>query len=226
MKNFFKKYLYVFEFIGVAVILAVGVLAKTQESVLLYIVGLTLIVFGLLRIVPLLKTTPDNVLKALYVFEICLNIIVGIVLVIEGNKGDESSLGNLFGYLIGGVLFLRGFIYFFSTSIRRESTDYPKFFTHIGLFTVGTVIITKGGFDNILLGWVILVLSILSALFIGFSGYKNYKNSRYEQLAKDETKKSIREEKREKVQNQIEDPAPRKEDVIIPEDEKRDEVNL
>lgn len=223
MKNLFKKYLWVFEFFGAAVILAFGIMALAMPGILLVILGLTFIIFGIFRIIPLLKTTPDKLLKIIYIIEIALTVIVGVVLLIEGRKGDESELGNLFGYLVGGVLYLRALVHFFATSVRKEPSDYWKFFAHVGAFTIGTIILAKGNFEEKTLAIILLVLAIISALFISFSGYKHYKNNRYEMLAKEQIKK-VKIKEKEEV---IEDPLPEKEDVILPnreQDEKQDEV--
>lgn len=221
MKNFFKKYLWLFEFIGVAIILAVGIFAFVKQEVFLYIAGFSLIVLGLMRVVPLVKTTKDNLLKIIYTVEIVFNVIAGILLVVEGGKDDYSE--NLMRYLLGAVFYLRGAIYFYAAVLRKESTDYLQFFTHLILLTLGVVVFVTKFFTVTNLAWVVLVLAILSAFFIGYSGYRNYRNFRYERLAREETKKIIKEEKPEKV---YEDPKPVKDDVIIPEEEEREELNV
>lgn len=225
MKNFFKKYLFVFEFLGVAIILAVGIFAVAKPSIFLYIVGLALIIFGAFRVIPLVKTTKDKWMKLIYTVEIVINIVAGVLLVLEGGKDPYNE--NLMRYLVGGVLYLRGFLYFFATVIRGESTDHVKFFTHIAVITLGPIIIINNIFNEKVLSWIVLVMAILSAIFISISGIKNYKNYRYEQLAKDETRKSIKKQKEKEVEEDVvpmEDPLPTKDPVIIPEEEKRDEA--
>jgi hypothetical protein len=230
MKEFFKKYLFVFEWIGAAILIGVGIFTVLDNSILVILVGLILFVFALLRVVPLLKTTPDKVLRIIYAVEILLNLAAGILLVVEGSKGDASSLmdadNKIFGYIIGGVLYLRGFVHFYATSLRKEPNDYVKFFTNLALFTVGTFIIARGGFETMFLAYVILVLACLSALFIGYSGYKHYRNNRYELRAREETKKAVEKEK-EQPTDVISDPASKKPDVVVPEkEEKKEEAQL
>lgn len=219
MKNLFKKYLWLFEFIGVALILTLGIIAYLNQSIFLYVVGFALVILGVFRIVPLLKTTKDNLLKIIYLVEIVLNIGAGIWLVIEGGKDPYDE--NLMRYLVGGVLYLRGLIYFFATVIRKEETDYIKFFTHIAFITLGPIIIINNIFNQKVLAIIVLVMVILASIFISLSGIKNYKNYRYEQLAKEETRSiKIKEVEEEK----IEDPKPVKPAVVVPEEEKRDEI--
>ncbi|HNZ50998.1 MAG TPA: hypothetical protein PK087_01470 [Bacilli bacterium] len=224
MKEFFKKYLFVFEWIGAAILIGVGIYVVLDSSILNVFVGLILLVFGLLRLIPLIKTTPDKVLKIMYACEIVINVGAGIFLVIEGGK-ENSNLNDWFGYMIGGVLMLRGFVHFFATSLRKEPNDYVKFFSHLGLFTVGCFIVARGGFSSDTLAYIILVLAILSALFIGFSGYKHYRNYRYELRAREESKKVVVQDEKQPEQI-IEDPKPKKSKIITPEEEKKDEAIL
>src|SRR5690554_5757900 len=113
MKNFFKKYLFVFEFIAIAILLAVGIYLVVVPEVFLYIVGIALIIFGLYRVIPLVKTTEDKLMKFIYIAEVLLNIAAGVLLVLEGTKDEPNR--DLLRYVIGSVLYLRGFLYFFST---------------------------------------------------------------------------------------------------------------
>ena len=227
MKNFFKKYLFVFEFIAVAILLAVGIVVKVNEEIFLYIVGLALIVFGLLRVFPLVKTTKDKLMKFIYIGEIILNIVAGVILITAASKEEDS--GNLMGYIVGAILYLRGFLYFFSTVIRKESTDYVKFFTHIGILSLGVIILfRKDLFNKEIMAWIVLILCILSSIFIAISGFGHYKGYRYEQLAKDETKKALEKHKESELEEKIplKDPLPTKDPVVDPVEEERDEARL
>ncbi|MCK9537345.1 MAG: hypothetical protein M0R05_07200 [Bacilli bacterium] len=222
MKNFFKKYLFVFEWIGAAILLAVGIVVVATPDIFLYIAGLVLIIFGLFRLYPLLKTTKDRLMMSIYLVEILLNVVVGVFLVIEGGKDNPSE--SLLRYTVGGILWLRGLLYFFATVMRKESTDHVKFWTHIGIITLGPIIVFTNFFNQKNLAWILFVFAILSALVIAFDGYKNYKNYRYEWLAKEETKKAIKKKQEAIEEESKEDPLPKKEDVVIPEEEKGEEI--
>ena len=218
MKNFLKN-TYGFEFIGVAIILAVGFFAFFKKEVFLYIAGFALIIMGLLRVIPLVKTTKDNVLKIIYSAEIFLNVLAGILLILEGGKGDDYK-PDLMRYLVGGVLYLRGAIYYYATVLRKEATDYLEFFVHLALLTLGVIIFVTKFFTVDNLAWVVLILAILAALFIGYSGYRNYRNYRYGLAT--EAKKI----KHAPAEEGYVDPEPLKDDVIIPEEEEREELNV
>src|SRR5690554_2395368 len=214
MKTFFKKYLWLWEFIGVAFILAVGLVAKLVPSILVLIVGIALIVFGIFRIIPLVRTTNEKFLNWIYTIEILVTIIAGVVLIIL--YVNETDLESAFGYLIGGVLYLRAIIFFYATTLRDEEADWPQFLTHAILITLGTAIIARGGFDTNDFGWLILAFAIITTGFIGYSGFNNYRNYRNQRAAEQITKK-IKEE----------DIAPTADEIIEPtiEDEKIDDVD-
>lgn len=182
-----KKYLWLWEFIGVALILGVGVVAKFVGGALLAMVGCAFIVFGLLRIIPLVRTTSDKLMKWLYTAEIVVMVGIGVVMLYLVSQ--QKEMDKIFGYLIGAVLYIRGFLFFMATTVRHEGSDKAKFLAHIIFITLGSMIIARGGFKESTLGWVIFAISILTAGFIGYSGYNNYRNYRNEFAAKEITKR-------------------------------------
>ena len=175
MKNFFSKYVWVFEFTGAAILIVFGIIMKAFPISLLYIVGMIFIIMGLFRVVPLIKTTESKVAKWMFIVEIVLNVVAGGYLIFVGTKG-EDNLGKIFGYIIGIVLYLRAFLYFFTTIIKKEPTDNIMFFTHIVSLRLDY---WYGGFNiNVLSGFV--GIRILSALLIAFRGYGDYRNYRFQ----------------------------------------------
>lgn len=222
MKSIFKKYLWLFEWIGAAVIVAMGGIIFFKNSIIYVIVGLALVIMGAFRVIPLLKTTSDKLLAGIYFFEILANVAIGITLVAIGVK-DEENIGKTLGYLMGAVLYLRGLVYFFANIMRDEETDKTQFITSVIVFTLGTMVISAGifgdGIDAHILAWIILVIAIISAIFIIASGVKNYKSYRYEFAAEKVTKK-----KQVKEKKGVELPEEKKDEVIIPEKEEKEPV--
>lgn len=201
MKKKLAKYAWLFEMIGCALLIGLGIIMKFIPSVLLVLVGLIFFVLGLFRIVPLLKTTDDKLLKILYAAELFIDMGAGIALFIIGIKNKSDSIDDLkkvFGYIIAGILYLRGLVYLFAVSFKKESAKIWMFFLHIGLITLATVIIARGGFTLTTLGWVLLALSILSAIFVGVDSIKKYSNFRNEEYARKKTQDiKTKEEKKE-----------------------------
>ncbi|MDD3381939.1 MAG: hypothetical protein PHT83_00335 [Bacilli bacterium] len=222
MKSIFKKYLWLFEWIGAAVILAMGIIIVAQNEIIYVIVGLALFILGVFRVVPLLKTTSDKLLASIYFIEILANVAIGITLIVIGVK-QTTGIGKTLGYLMGSVLYLRGLVYFFANIMRDEETDKTQFITSVIVFTLGTMVISAGlfgaGIDANVLAWIVFAIAVISALFIIFSGVKNYRNYRYEFASEKVTKKKTVKEKKG-----VELPAEQKDEVIIPEKEEKTPV--
>ena len=224
MKKKLAKYAWLFEMIGCALLIGLGIIMKFVPSVLLVLVGLVFFVLGLFRIVPLLKTTDDKLLKVLYAVELFIDMGAGIALFILGIKKDTEAIDDLrkiFGFIIAGILYLRGLVYLFAVSFKKENAKIWLFFIHIGLITLATVIIARGGFTLATLGWVLLVLAVLSAIFVGADSIKKYSKYRNEEYALKKTKDmNIKEEKK--------NDAPTADEVIIrtPQDENSDQDTL
>ena len=129
-----KKYVWVVEWITTALLIVLGIIAVVEKTILLYTFGILFIIFGLFRIIPLLKTTSSKLVKWLLFGETLVDILSGGVLLFLAIKNLET--GNYVGYIIGGVLYLRGFIHFLSTSLKDEPSNLVNFFFHIVLITI------------------------------------------------------------------------------------------
>lgn len=187
MMKLLKKYVWLFEWIAAALILALGIYVAVEPSVLYLVAGIAITILGLFRLVPLLKTTEDKVLKFIYLGEMIVNVVVGILLIVLFTNQNTNN-GKLLGYLVGGVLYLRALIYFIATIFRKEGTDVPKFITHIVLITAGTAIIARGGFSDQQLAWLLLGIAVLTAAVMVIMGYSNYNNYRHTYRAVEKTK--------------------------------------
>lgn len=223
MKKIFKKYLFVFEFLAVALLIVAGIFLLVNTKIFLIITGTVLLVFGLFRVIPLIKTTKDNLMKVINILEILVNLAAGVFLIMEGTK--ETPNEDLLRYFIGAALYLRGFLYFFGTTIRKESTDYTKFFAHVVIFTIGTgILFSKDLLNAKAMAWLIAGISFLVAAVLGFSGFGHYKRYRYEQLAKDETSKAIEKQKEAPAvkEDPVEAPAVEKEPYVEPVEDKHE----
>lgn len=192
MKEYLKKYMWLLEMIGAAILFALGIVLNFVPSVLLTIVGFIFIFLGLLRIVPLIKTTDDKLMRWLYGVQIGINILAGGTLVYFGIADvdiADTLLDSLFGYIVGGVLYLQAFTFFMGATMRGEQTKWTMFFAHIILITLGTIIIARGGFKYATMGIIIMIICILASLVTAYKGYKDYSNYRNEEYAKGKTKK-------------------------------------
>ena len=219
MKEKIKKYLWLWEMIGAALILAMSIVIAVDSKIIPLVVGIIFALLGLLRIIPLVKTTDDKLLKNLYAVQLGVEIIVGGLLIafafIKDDNGFTRFINNNGHYFIGGILYLRGFIHFFATTIKHEEYPFIYFIVNIAILTIGTILIVKNvNVDQI--RWFIFALGINCVLFVGYAGFKGYKNYRGEYASIRETKK-LKKEKEKNIDGELE-----KEEVNIDENKKED----
>ncbi|NLM33778.1 MAG: hypothetical protein GX203_06250, partial [Acholeplasmataceae bacterium] len=81
MMKLLKKYVWLFEWIAAALILALGIYVAVEPSVLYLVAGIAITILGLFRVIPLLKTTDDRILKFVFLGEMILNIGIGVALI-------------------------------------------------------------------------------------------------------------------------------------------------
>ena len=133
---------------------------------------------------------------ALNVIEMLVDMIVGILMIILTAKlQDKKLLDTLYPFLIGGVIYARALVYFVEISFLKTKPEKLKFFVHIALLTVGSVIMAR--FDNFnpnSLGFVIGVFFALSGIFTLTDGIINYNNYRklYVKVKKEVKKEEIK----------------------------------
>lgn len=221
MTNFLKKYLWIFEWVGAAILIGLGITVVFAKSIIYVVPGIMLVIFGLFRIIPLIKTTKTKSMMITLIVEISLNVIIGGLLIYFGLKLNQDSsaiqLESAYGYLLGAILYVRGFIYFMGTSLFKERTSPFIFGLHIIFITLGTWSIVIKGFTPETLRYIILGLAILAGLLFILHGARGYKNYRFDSLAIDETQNI-------KVKDQ---PAKSKnKDVILDKQEEKREENI
>lgn len=203
MKKTFQKYVWLFEWIAAAFIIAVGAVVGFVDGVVLGATGIALVLIAMLRIVPLYRTLNDKLMKWINAVEIIVNIAIGGILIYVAidawNNNKVLELGNLFSYLLGAILYVRGIVFFIGTSLRGESTDIPKFISNICFISLG-VWFTSRPYDEKTMGYFVLGIAILCALYVIFDGCKNYNHYRHEYAAEIELKKI-----QKKAKNEVKD---------------------
>jgi len=198
-------YGWLIKWILAAVLLSGGILMKLYEVKVVYATtGIAIVLFSLLRVVPLMKTLKKEVLRTINLIEIIFDTIMGgvmIYVVFSGNSDDAFWIG-IYGYLLAIFFYARGIIYMLSLYYFQEKSEPLKFWFHIVCLTLGPAIfvLTVMGVDIIsTLGWIVLFISIGGGIYLGYDGYGGYQKYR-------ETSKSINERKSNQKQ-----PTPEKE---------------
>ena len=216
------RYKWLLEIIAAALLLVLGIVIYFEAKLVLYITATLFIFLGIARFIPLLKTTKDKLLKLLYFLEIIIDVAAGVFILSQAQKVD--TLGNVFGYIIGGVLYLRGFMHLYSTAFKNEPNVFLNFVFHIILLSLGVVIFIKGNVDSKLVGYVILAIILLCVLYLLLRGMKHYRTYRGIILEEQEMKRLKKEEKEANKKAKEEKKAPSNKD-IYPVNEKNKEYD-
>lgn len=175
-------YGWLIKWIVAAILLGVGIYMALTEEVVYTITGIAITIFSLFRVYPLMKTLNKEVLRTINLIEIIIGVVLGAVMIYAGVKGLKSDSADtwtkLFRWFLAFYFYIRGLVFFTSTSFFGEKTEVPKFIFHIIAITLGAVIAMWEGFDAGTLGWLFLFVSIGSAAYLGYDGYGGYSKYR------------------------------------------------
>lgn len=174
-----KKYVWIIEWLSVALLIALAIVTVVKKEILLFTLAFTFIIFGLLRVLPFLKTTKSKFVKYAFLFECICDVLIGGILVYYVVKYNNEAFNKAFiGYLIGGALYLRGVLYFLSIGIKNETTEIVPLLLNIGLITISSIILSKGTLTISSLAWTFFGTVLVCALVLAYKGYKDYKTYR------------------------------------------------
>ena len=188
------RYGWLVKWILAAILLAGGILMKLyQEEVVYATTGFAIVIFSLLRVVPLMKTLKKEVLRTINLIEIIFDTIMGgvmIYVVFSGNSTDPFWI-SIYGYLLAVFFYARGIIYMLSLYYFQEKSEPLKFWFHVICLTLGPVIfvLTIMKVDIIsTLGWIVLFISVGGGAYLGYDGYGGYRLYRESSKALNESK--------------------------------------
>ena len=189
MATFFRKYLWLFKFIAVGLVLSLIILIMFNNDIVPTVIGCVFFVLGLFRIYPLIKYEEKNYIKTLFLIEVLVMVIVGVIFIFSVfTQYEEVSLWieyKLFAYLFGGIFVLRGIIFFLTLNCSKESSKLMNLFTHIILLLIGGGIISIDiyikimttalgfGIDNI--QFLVLFIISLTCIIMLFDAVDTYR---------------------------------------------------
>lgn len=185
ISKFLSTYSWLLYFISAAFVLTMAIIFQLVPRSIYYLIGIALIIIGLLRIVPLLKTADIKLIKYVYLLEIALQVGFGIYFVYLANSEKESKY---FGYFLGGIIYLRGLVHFAWCAVSKEKDNVLLFFTHLFLITIGSVIFARNALSSDEISIFLFFVGIICSIVLTKKGYDNYKRYRYNILIKRETK--------------------------------------
>ncbi len=205
-----------------AILLAAGILMKIYEAQVVYAAtGFGVIIFSILRVVPLMKTLNKEVLRTINLIEIIFETILGGVMlyaVFAGKVSDSSTNQtwiSLYGYLLTFFLLARGVIYFVSLYYFGEKSESMKFWMHLIFVALGPAILTLTILNKdiiVTLGWLVLFITLGGALYLGYDGYGGYRKYR-------EKSKKLNTEKQPEKDPKIEKELPKHIEDEVKQDE-------
>jgi hypothetical protein len=186
-------YGWVIKAIGAALLLALALTLYFVEVAVLIeaFVGVIIVIYALIRLIPYVKSQKNDLIKTINIIEITLNILVG-ALFLTVALTNEEGLGQVFGYLVGGVLLARGMVHFYGLSSGHEEGDHITYFFHIASIALGTLILYRG-FNSEDLVILFIVLALIGTSYLSydsFNGYNMYRKrktmSKSDEVSKDD----------------------------------------
>ena len=178
LKTTVTVYNWLFKLIGAALLLGLAGLLFFLDETSLFVeafVGILIGVYALIRVVPFIKTQESDLIKSLHLIESLVGVSVAVILIGFGLFGE--GVGNLFQFLFGGVLIMRGMVHFYSVGTDKEQGDHPSYFFHIGTLIIGTLVIVQG-FSARDLAILIALLALGASLYLGVDAYNGYTHFR------------------------------------------------
>jgi uncharacterized membrane protein HdeD (DUF308 family) len=180
--NAIKNYGWLLKVTGAALILGLAIFLEISpdgEKIVSVFIGFAIVMYSIVRLVPFVKTQKSDLIKTINIIEITIDFAIGLALVLIPlllTNGFGTS--DLFRYLLGSYLLLRGIVHFYSVSSHHEKSDVPLFVFHIAAIVVGTIMFYESAINLVILIHFILALSIISGGYLGYDGYKGYHSYR------------------------------------------------
>ena len=176
-----KQYAWVIQIVGAALLIGLALFLEfgDGEGIVVPFIGAVIIISACIRLVPFVKTQKNDLVKTINIIEITIDVAIGLALILI-QLFTNIELKNMFGYLIGIYLMLRGSVHFYGTSSGTEKSDLPLYLFHIAALIVGSLVFFSGDFDAAVLIHIILFFSVVAGGFLSYTGYKGYKQYRYQ----------------------------------------------
>lgn len=167
-----------------AILVAVGIFMALSSDIVFIITGIVVVLFSVFRVYPLLKTLNKEVLRTVNLIEILVDLVLGGIMIYAGFKANanggtlDPTWNSLYRWFLGFFFYVRGLVFFVSTTFFEEKTEIPKFIFHIIALSLGVVFAVWKEFEPQTLGWIFLFVSIGGAVYLGFDGYGGYRKYR------------------------------------------------
>lgn len=182
------SYSWLLKWILAAILIGVGITFKFMNEFVYLVTGIVIVIFSVFRARSLVKTLNTEKQRTLNLIEIVLSTIVGIVLIVIGINSLRNELkpndiwALVYKYSLVYFFAARALVYLYSVVFFEEKTEQQKFWTHVLLLPLATVIATNKNFDAEWVGWLLLIISIMGGLYLIYDGSGGYgKYRKYQQ---------------------------------------------
>lgn len=214
-------YGWVLKFILAAILLGVGIYMVFADEVVYAITGVTIVIFSLFRVYPLIKSLHKEILRTLNLIEIIFDTLIGILMIYiaftyKDTLSEQAIWSQVYRYSLVFFFYARGLIYFNSVVFLGEKTEVPKFWIHIFILSLGAIIAVYPDFNYEFVGIFFLIISLIGAVYLGYDGYGGYKKYRTYSAELNEGVGKSKKKEKEAPRPVLEDPK---------EEEKRPYVN-
>lgn len=197
-------YGWLLKWILAAILIAIGTTMYLNKELVFFVTGVILVIFSLFRIYFLFKTLDKEILRILNLIEVIFGTILGGIMIYVGFRAmnttwdPESVWSYAYKYGLVFVLAFRAVVFLYSTTFLSEKTEQPKFWFHLALFSMASMIAVLSDFNE---GWVaalLLVITVIGAVYLTFDGAIGYKKYREFSLELNQGKSKAKEKSKGK----------------------------
>ncbi|ERJ13507.1 hypothetical protein [Haloplasma contractile] len=143
------------------------------ESVLTPIIGITILLFTVVRIFPVLRSRSEKDYLLIMYSEILISIVIGALFIAL----PEFAYNN-FSILLGIILYIRGCVFFFTTTKRYELSDALSFVINILFISFGfAFVFAWNDFTPDSLMYVLIALALIFSVYYGYGTYTGFNNT-------------------------------------------------
>lgn len=198
------SYAWLLKWILAAILIGVGLTMFFTRELVFLVTGIIIIIFSVFRVVPLVKSLKKEVLRTLNIIEILLDTILGIVMIYVGAQAlqtdwnPEEIWSLVYKFTLVFVLVARAIVFLYSTTFLDEKTEQTKFWAHIGLLMLGSMIIALENFNEEWVAWLLLIISLIGGAYLIYDGAKGYGKYREYSLSVNQEKPKTKDSKIEK----------------------------
>ncbi len=190
------KYRFVFLGLSAAFLIVFGIVIafnkSLAEQIILYVTGGVILIFGVIRFVPLMSHLSDKKRVIMNAIEIFSNILIAIGLIVIAVKIEEhANLLFLYKYLLAAVLMARGIIFMVEGLYCDGEKEVSKFIVHLVFIICATTLVTLKDFDMVSLRYLMIGIAFLGGAYCTVDGYISF--NRYRKLYVNKEKNDFKE---------------------------------